>query len=127
MCLKFLFNVKKSNRIISLQTRNNVERDWARVSELLDKKGPSQLREALITADRCLDSVLKDLIDGETMGERLKNASDMFDRDLYNKIWEAHKVRNTLVHEAGYEPPYFVINQSVENLKQGLNSLGMSL
>ena len=127
MCLKFLFNVKKSNRIISLQTRNNVERDWARVSELLDKKGPSQLREALITADRCLDSVLKDLIDGETMGERLKNSSNMFDRDLYNKIWEAHKVRNTLVHEAGYEPPYFVINQSVENLKQGLNSLGMSL
>jgi hypothetical protein len=127
MCLKFLFNVKKSNRIISLQTRNNVERDWVRVTELLDKKGPSQLREALITADRCLDSVLKDLIDGETMGERLKNSSNMFDRDLYNKIWEAHKVRNTLVHEAGYEPPYFVINQSVENLKQGLNSLGMSL
>ena len=127
MCLKFLFNVKKSNRIISLQTRNNVERDWVRVTELLDKKGPSQLREALITADRCLDSVLKDLIDGETMGERLKNSSNMFDRDLYNKIWEAHKVRNTLVHEAGYEPPYFVINQSVENLRQGLNSLGMNL
>jgi hypothetical protein len=127
MCFKLLFNVKKSRRIISLQTRDNVERDWKRVNELLEKKGPSQLREALITADRCLDSVLKDLIDGETMGERLKNASDMFDRDLYNKIWEAHKVRNTLVHEAGYEPPYFVINQSVENLRQGLNSLGMNL
>ena len=127
MCFNFLFNVKKTTKIISLQTRNNVERDWKRVTELLGQKSPSQLREALITADRCLDSVLKDLVDGETMGDRLKNSSDMFDRDLYNKIWEAHKIRNSLVHEAGYEPPYFVINQSVENLKQGIDSLGMNL
>ncbi len=127
MCFNFLFNVKKTRKIISLQTRNNVERDWKRVTELLGQKSPSQLREALITADRCLDSVLKDLVDGETMGDRLKNSSDMFDRDLYNKIWEAHKIRNSLVHEAGYEPPYFVINQSVENLKQGIDSLGMNL
>ena len=127
MCFNFLFNVKKTRKIISLQTRNNVERDWKRVTELLGQKSPSQLREALITADRCLDSVLKDLVDGETMGDRLKNSSDMFDRDLYNKIWKAHKIRNSLVHEAGYEPPYFVINQSVENLKQGIDSLGMNL
>ena len=55
MCLKF-YLIQKVKKIISLQTRTNVERDWARVTDLLIKR-TSQLREALIIADRCLDSV----------------------------------------------------------------------
>jgi hypothetical protein len=85
------------------------------------------LKQALILADRSLDNVLKDVVAGNSMGERLKNAQNMFDRDTYNKIWEAHKVRNSLVHESGFEPPYFVIRQSVESLKKGLQAIGINL
>lgn len=127
MLLDFLFGKKSGGRIISEVTRNNVTRDWNNIKVLLDQKGPSQLRQALITADKCLDNALRDVVDGETMGERLKNAEDKFDRDTYNKIWEAHKIRNNLVHESGYEPPYFVVTKAVEDLKKGLQVLGVSV
>jgi hypothetical protein len=127
MFLDFLFGKKLSRRTISPETRGNVEREWKNIQVLLSAKGPSQLRQALISADKCLDNVLRDLIPGETMGERLKNAENIFDKNLYNKIWQSHKIRNTLVHEAGYEPPHFVITEAVENFRKGLNSLGLSL
>lgn len=127
MFLDFLFGRKTSKRGIGVETRNNISRDWKNIAILLGQKGPSQLRQALITADKCLDNALRDVVNGETMGDRLKNAQKMFDWDLYNKIWEAHKVRNNLVHESGYEPPYFVITQSVDNLKKGLEVLGLKL
>jgi hypothetical protein len=127
MFLDFLFGKKSSGKTISAETRDKISREWKNIQVLLNAKGPSQLRQALISADKCLDNALRDIVPGETMGERLKSAETRFDRDLYNKIWEAHKVRNTLVHEAGYEPPYFLITQSVESLKEGLSSLGVSL
>lgn len=127
MFLDFLFGKKASRRVISPQTRNNVESEWKNIQVLLSAKGPSQLRQALISADKCVDNVLRDLVSGETMGERLKSAENLFDRDLYNKIWQAHKIRNTLVHEVGYEPPHFVVTEAVENFRKGLNSVGINL
>jgi hypothetical protein len=125
--LDFLFKKKSFAKTVSPQTRENVTREWKNIKILLSAKGPSQMRQALISADKCLDNILRDLVSGDTMGERLKSSEALFDRDLYNKIWEAHKIRNTLVHEAGYEPPYFVINEAVENFRLGLNKLGLTL
>lgn len=126
MCIDIFFR-NKINRVVKPETKQNILKDWDNIKILIKSKGPSQIRQALITADKCLDNALRDVVDGETMGERLKNASEIFDKDTYNKIWEAHKVRNTLVHEAGYEPPYFVVTQSIESLKTGLQVLGISL
>lgn len=125
MCFGFLFKIKNTRRVLTVETRDKIQNDWRNIEVLLSQKGPSQLRQALITADKSLDNALKDLVAGENMGERLKNAEKMFDRDEYNKIWEAHKVRNNLVHESGYEPPYFVLIQSVESLKNGLERVGI--
>jgi len=127
MFLDFLFKKNLKNKTISAVTRDKVSEDWKNVEMLLSQKSPSQLKQALILADRSLDNVLKDVVAGNSMGERLKNAQNMFDRDTYNKIWEAHKVRNSLVHESGFEPPYFVIRQSVESLKKGLQAIGINL
>lgn len=125
MCFGFLFKIKNNRKIITVETRNKIQNDWKNIEVLLSQKGPSQLRQALITADKSLDNALKDLVAGDNMGERLKNAEKFFDRDEYNKIWEAHKIRNNLVHESGYEPPYFVLTQSVESLKNGLETIGI--
>ena len=102
-----------------------IESEWKNIKILLEGKKPSQLRQALIRADKTLDSALKDLVTGQTMGERLKNAPHMFDRSLYDKVWKAHKTRNALVHESGYEPPHHIISTSINNLKTALNSLGV--
>ncbi len=110
---------------VSQPTEDKIRKDWENIKILASSKSPSQLRQGLITADKTLDNALKDIFSGETMGERLKNAKDRFDEITYNKIWEAHKVRNNLVHETGYEPPYYVLTEAIEKLRTGLQALGV--
>lgn len=114
-------------RSVSASTESKIRSDWSNVELALQQKTPSQLRQAVITADRALDSAMRDIFPGETMGERLKAARDRFDPVTYNKIWEGHKVRNALAHEAGYEPPHYVLTEAIENLKKGLISIGVKL
>lgn len=125
--LSFLFGKGLLRQSVSRETEEKILSDWQTIKALLAGKTPSQLRQALITADKSLDNALKDVCKGETMGERLKNARDKFDVVLYNKLWEAHKVRNALVHESGYEPPHFVITKAIEDLKKGVEGLGVKL
>jgi len=106
------------------QTQKMIQAEMRNVEVLLNGKSPSQLKQALITTDKALDNALRDVVSGDTMGERLKNADSLFDRSLYNQIWSAHKMRNALVHESGYEPPHHMITNGIENLKRGLKSLG---
>lgn len=124
--LKMLFGFG-GGKNISSETREKIARDWANIKVLLDGKSPSQLRQALLTADKTLDNALRDLVPGNTMGERLKSAKDKFDYGTYDRIWKAHKVRNALVHEAGYEPPHYVLTEAIENLRRGLEALGVRL
>ncbi|KKS31510.1 hypothetical protein A2380_00495 [candidate division WWE3 bacterium RIFOXYB1_FULL_43_24] len=112
---------------VSQETVRKITSDWENISVLLKQKGPSQLKQALIMADKSLDAVLKEIVPGETMGERLKNAVDKFDRPTYNRIWDAHKLRNSLVHEAGFEPAYFMVTEAVANLKEALYKLGVNV
>ncbi|OGC45574.1 hypothetical protein A2V49_03675 [candidate division WWE3 bacterium RBG_19FT_COMBO_34_6] len=117
-------SIQKFSRV-SNQTLSLITNDWTNI-DLLKKQGsPSQLRQALIAADKSLDNALKDMVSGENMGERLKNAGNMYERDIYNKIWNAHKIRNSLVHESGYEPPHFMLEKAIEDLRKALNLIGV--
>lgn len=124
-----LFGIKLSSRDrISIHTHNLIEKEWRQIEQLLKGGQPSQLKQALITADKAVDNVLKDLVTGETMGARLKGSKDLFkDWYTYDKIWKAHKMRNSLVHESGFEPPHYVIKEAVENLRLGLRDLGIDV
>jgi hypothetical protein len=108
-------------------TQESIRRDWDNIKVLLGQKGPSHLRQALIVADKSLDNALRDLVLGESMGERLKNGKDLFQWDLYQKLWEAHKLRNNVVHESNFEPPYFVVKEAVADIQTGLSILGLKV
>lgn len=112
---------------VSAETERKIQSEWNNIRDLLKGGSPSQLRQSLIAADKCLDNALRDMVAGEGMAERLKNIKEKFDRDTYSNIWNAHKVRNNLVHEAGYEPPHYVIKESVESLKTALLKLGVRI
>lgn len=125
--LDFLFGKKFFRTTVSSLTEDKIKNDWVKIEQLIKLSGPSNLKQALLLADRSLDSALRDIFAGETMGERLKMASTRFDRYLYDDIWKAHKIRNTMVHEANFDPPYYVINKSVEDLKRALTALGVKI
>ncbi|NMB69863.1 hypothetical protein GYA27_01500 [candidate division WWE3 bacterium] len=108
---------------VTIKTERKIVSDWEKISGLLATRQPSSLRQALIIADRTFDAALKDMVSGESMGERLKNAKTYFDKDTYGKIWEAHKIRNNLVHESDYDPPYYVVGDAIATLKTALTRL----
>ncbi len=112
---------------ISDRVLSTISRDWQEINTLIKGDLPSQLKQALIMADRSVDCALKDLVAGQTAGDRLKNAKNLFSPESYDKIWRAHKLRNALVHESGFEAQGFVIKASIANLKSGLRELGVKL
>ncbi len=126
---KFIFgNKKKSSRKLSLSPSDisKIQDEWSRIEDLVKLGNPSQLRQAVIKADNILDLALSRLTTGTTMGERLKNAQPCFkDYAVYQTLWEAHKVRNALVHEADYDPPHYVVKEAIGKFKRGLESLGV--
>lgn len=131
--LKNLFKKKRPKyqyRHLSLSSSDvrKIQTEWARVEELVKIGQPSQLRQAVIKADNLLDFALSRLTTGTTTGERLKNARSYFkDYVVYQGLWEAHKVRNALVHEADYEPTHYVVKDAVGKYKRGLEALGARL
>jgi len=132
--LKRLFKKKKrpgyQYRRLSLSQSDvrKIQTEWARIDELVKLGQPSQLRQAVIKADNVLDYALSRLTAGTAMGERLKDARAYFsDFRVYQGLWQAHKVRNALVHEADYEPTHTVTKDAVVKIKRGLGALGARL
>ena len=124
------FIKKRKSRLGALSggDRELVRREWKEIEELLSLKTPSGRKDALIRADRVLDLALKRISTGETMGERLKNAQKSFSNyAIYDGLWKAHKMRNAMVHEAGFELPYYSVEKAIERINRGLRDLGVQL
>lgn len=71
---------------------------WEKILLLTNSENPSDRRMAIIEADVMLEELLGALgYKGDSMGDILKS----IDKNQFSSIdaaWEAHKVRNTLVH-----------------------------
>ena len=112
---------------VTSRTQQDIINAWKSVNEALTTKTPSQLRQALITCDKCVDNALRDLVAGETMGERLKNAREKFEYSVYDGIWRAHKIRNSMVHETSFEPSYATLISAIGDMRKGLDALGVKV
>lgn len=125
----FIFGkVKIGGGALTPSDRELIRSEWAEIETLLKLGDPSGRKEALIRADKALDVALKRLSSGETMGERLKNSQKLFlDYVVYDELWQAHKMRNALVHEAGFEPTYHSFEKAVRQIKAGLKDLGVDI
>jgi hypothetical protein len=104
--------------------RGMIEKKLEDIDLLVQGGRENDIRTALIQMDAVLDAVLQQYrIPGSTLGERLKNARKYFDRTTYNSIWEAHKLRNKIVHEIDYRPPVAHVKQNYMELKMGIKRL----
>lgn len=83
--------------------------DWAsveaRVSSIkmaANASDQAQKKQAIIQFDMLLDDVLKQAkAPGTSMGERMRSIGPMLAKNTNDKLWQAHKKRNELVHESG--------------------------
>ena len=115
-----------NHRVIKPQDKITVNNRWREIQDLLLLGGISQLRQALLEADKLLDFSLRLYGSaGKDLGERLKASQQLFSASTYNGIWEAHKLRNILAHEIHNEVYASDIRQALEQFKRGLEELRM--
>jgi|GEM_PF-995669 len=106
--------------------RQYIQAEWQKIQEAMTVGGESRYQQAVISADKILDYVLKARIAGETMGDRLKNATTLFsNRDTYQAAWDGHKLRNRLVHETNYQTVSWEAKRAIQDYERALRDLGV--
>ena len=104
--------------------RGYVETKWQEIEELMKLGRPSNLIRAVLEADKLLDHLLKGhRLPGLTMGDRLKAGRKKFSADAYNAAWQAHKVRNELVHNSQFELMDYHARAVIANFKKAIDEL----
>ena len=129
-----LYAVVESGRVTKKRGRTNARPSAAHLDRAdfsarwstimaTSTQGASGLKSALNEADKLLDHAMKQLgYPGATMGERLKVAGrHMPNRDA---VWRAHKLRNALAHEVGFDLVPSQVKEALAGFEQGLKDLG---
>lgn len=99
------------------------EKKWAEIEKKLLYNDEANLKLAVIEADNFMDEVLKRMsLPGDDMGGRLKNL-DASKLSSINSVWEAHKLRNRIVHESGYKVRSDEAKKAIEGFKRALQEL----
>lgn len=93
------------------------------IENKLREDSPATWTVVIIEADKLLDKAMVEMgVPGKTMGDRLKRRGDKFEH--LNAVWRAHKIRNAIAHEAGFEISYKQAANALNVYKQALKDLG---
>lgn len=105
--------------------RTAVAERWATI-QAMAAGGGNGLRQAVSEADKLMDHALQQQgFSGDTMGSRLKSARTRFsDYGIYDGIWRAHKLRNALAHEVGFDLVPSQAREALQQFERGLRDLG---
>lgn len=100
---------------------------WRKVKELAGQGKGSALQRSVVEANKVVDLALKKLYpQEEKMAERLKLAKELLkDKEIYDGLWYAHKMRNAIVHEPDFEVTASLAKEIVKKVEKGLEELGV--
>ncbi|MBW3538289.1 hypothetical protein KY386_02225 [Candidatus Parcubacteria bacterium] len=102
--------------------RELVATRWATITATADSGGAG-LRNAVSEADKLLDYVMRESgARGETMADRLRSFERRFS-DV-NGVWRAHKLRNSLAHDVGFDLVASQAREALRDFERGLKDLG---
>lgn len=98
---------------------------WEEILRHMNSDREAEWKFAIIEADKLVDNSLKIAgYQGDTMGERLMN----IDKDQFpnlDGLWEAHKIRNKLVHDVNYFLRYAEAKTAIQLYEKVLEELGI--
>lgn len=104
-CLVRIYEIRKeeyaklSKEPVTIDEAPYHNEQWDVVLAHLHSESEGDWRLAIIEADNMLDAMVKKMgYEGEDLGERLKSV-EQSDFQSLQSAWEAHKVRNIIVHE----------------------------
>ena len=97
---------------------------WQEIMRHLESTREAEWKFSIIEADKLADDTLKKAgFLGDTMGERLLNI-DKSQLVSLEGLWEAHKIRNKLVHDTNYFLRYAEARQAIKLYEEALRELG---
>ncbi len=103
--------------------KDDYQVDFLQIQNKLSKENPMSYNMVVVEADKLLDKALCEMgVQGKTMGDRLKRSGSRFTQ--LNSVWYAHKLRNQIAHEHGFQLEYNQANHALETYKQALQDLG---
>lgn len=115
-----LFNLYNKNAPKCVD-KEHFKNEWQDV--VVMSKDEKTITMSVVQADKLLDEALKCYgYAGNTMAERLVSAKKkLTDRD---GVWQAHKMRNMIVHEPKYTAPKKIIVPILRAYSRALKDLG---
>lgn len=111
---------------LGIQDKEDIKRKWAEIEQLMALGKPSNFKNAILEADKLLDHCLKLLgFRGQTMGDRMKAIPrSKFEKDFFDDMWQAHKLRNEMAHNINYEVMNFEASKAIKQFERVLRELG---
>jgi hypothetical protein len=96
--------INSSQNAVSLN-KADVAARWQEIQSVAKLGGAAQLKSAVMDADKLLEKVLFSKgYSGKTFAECLKSAKSKFPNySDYDNVWFAHKIRNSIAHDNGYD------------------------
>ena len=105
-------------------TRQDVHSRWQMIEGLTQRNDEVSYKLAIMEADKLLDHALKAMyFSGNTLGERLKLAC--YKHPNLRQVWQAHLMRNRIVHEANYHVNAGAARRAITQYKQALKILNI--
>jgi hypothetical protein len=102
--------------------KDAIRKHWQKIENYFERTNTDP-KHAVTEADKLLDYVLrKQHYGGTTMAERIKNAEIKFDDR--EAVWAAHKLRNKIVHEHGFEVGKKTAQTALRSVHHALKNLG---
>ncbi len=104
-------------------SREQIIARWAEIRKT-SEQGVMGAKLAIMEADTLLDAGLKSMMmPGETLGERLKVACYKYPK--LRDVWPAHKLRNSLAHEATFQISSRQARQAIDEFEKALKILNV--
>ncbi len=100
-------------------------KQWLKITKRLETGREADYKLALIEVDSLLDEILNKIgYKGESLGEKLKQLDPNTLPNL-EQVWQAHKVRNNVVHDPDYSLTLEKAKNVMEIYEQALRDLEM--
>ncbi len=101
----------------------NLDKKWQVVQARLKREDDANLKLAVIEADNLFGDILKRMgLPGTDFGERLRQF-EAHELKSVNLVWEAHRLRNAIVHEPSIQIAREQAEQAVKNYEAALKEL----
>jgi len=115
----------KENYSFSDLSEKRVLKAWKEIEEKMKGGRKTEMKLAIIEADRVLDEVLKVAgYKGETIAERMEKVTPAQLTNI-DKVWRAHKIRNRIVHESEFNISEQEVEEVIKTYKKAFQEFGL--